>query len=508
MKKILSLLLALSLVMGLSVTAFADETYTLTINNTTPNHIYTAYQIFKGDLSNTDNSDTSEGTSVILSNIEWGDNVNGETLLGALATIEVADEAIFANCETAADVAKVLSGTAYNAALAQAFADVVGANLVGEGVNSQPNGTNYSISNLAAGYYIIKDTSTNLDEYDSRTAFILEVVENSTVTPKADVPTVEKTVNDNDANIGDTVTFTLTATMPSELQGYESYKLVFHDVMSKGLAFVDGGNVGPEDFIVTLNNGERIESGYTVNVVKGTEETTITVTFADVLGEPFYAKINDVIKVTYNATVDSDAVIGTEGNPNKVKLEYSNNPNGDGTGKTPEKEVKVYTWEIPVYKFKGSEENPEPLADAGFTLYTDEGHTNAVNLVATEGSTIYKVCTLAEEVCGHDHVNEIITGTSGKFEIEGLEKGTYYLVETNTPAGFNTAEPVTVVIGEDGAITANNTKVDEVQILNVSGNVLPETGGIGTTIFYALGAIMVIGAGVLLIAKKRMSNEG
>ncbi|MBQ3062690.1 MAG: LPXTG cell wall anchor domain-containing protein, partial [Clostridia bacterium] len=86
--------------------------------------------------------------------------------------------------------------------------------------------------------------------------------------------------------------------------------------------------------------------------------------------------------------------------------------------------------------------------------------------------------------------------------------GTYYLVETNTPAGFNTAEPVTVVIGENGAITANTENVTEVKILNVSGNVLPETGGIGTTIFYALGAVMVIGAGVLLIAKKRMSNEG
>lgn len=470
MRKIFALVLAVIMVMSLATTAFADETtYTLTLNNAQEGHTYSAYQIFAGDL---------DGTT--LSNIVWGSGVSaeGQTELGSAA-------------DKAASLKTTEEAEAFAAEVAPYLATVAGSAIVGEGANT------CEITGLKAGYYLVQTTATP-DENGVKTYYIMKVVADTSASIKADVPEVEKTVNDDDANIGDTVTFTLTATMPSNLQGYETYKVVFHDTLSAGLAYkeiksvvVDGNTLNAEDYTVSHEDGK------------------LTITIDDVLD--LGAAESSTIVVEYTATVDSDAVIGTEGNLNKVYLEYSNDPNWDGegtepTGDTPDSEVKVYTWEIPVFKYtEGEDDAKNPLADAGFTLYKGE---TAINLVAAgtnaEGVPVYKVCTLTG--CEHEHETEIVTDDNGKFEIEGLEKGTYTLKETTTPAGYNTCADITVTIGDNGALTQNGTAaVSQVEVLNQAGSTLPSTGGMGTTLFYVFGAILMVGAAVLLVTKRRMN---
>lgn len=468
MRKFFALFLAVMMVMNLATTAFAENgdaaatpaTYTLTLNGAQAGHTYTAYQIFAGDLS----GDT-------LSNIVWGSGVTeaGQTALGK-----------------AADKAETLTSTE----AAEAFAAEVAVYLTNGTESSAVSNSSCTISGLEAGYYLIATTATT-EENGVKTYYIMKVVKDTNATIKADVPEIDKTVNDSDANIGDTVTFTLTATMPSNLQGYETYKVIFHDTLSAGLDFTEGS--------VKVMIGEKdVTSSFTV----AEENGTLTISCNNVLDEAVGATTSSQIVVTYNAVVDSDAIIGTEGNPNKVYLEYSNNPNagGDGdTGNTPEDEVEVYTWEIPVFKYTGTD---TPLAGAGFTLYKDENCTKAVNV--TKDTTVTDKNVYKVDPAGT--VTEIVTDETGKFEIEGLEQGTYYLKETTTPAGYNTCDNVTVVIGENGVLTVGETTVTTVEILNQSGATLPETGGMGTTLFYIVGAAMVLAAVVLLVTKKRMAS--
>ena len=495
MKKFASLLLALVMVLAMAVPAMAA-----TITNNTSNHTYDAYQIFTGSQA------ASEGA---LGNIQWGSGVNSSDLLNALKqdTRFVQEQKnIFEACTTAADVADVLDGYNDDSAVAKAFADVVADHLT-----NAKTAISETVE-LAKGYYLLVDTTDVDDKHDAKNAALLHVTDDITIKNKYDVPEVEKKVTDTetnsqpaesaDANIGDTVTFTLTATMPNTFEGYDTYKVIFHDTMSAGLAY---GSITS----VVVNNKTLTNEEYTATPTVNTDgTTTLTVTIDDVLKHG--ATASSTVVVTYTAIVDDDAVIGSDGNSNKVYLEFSNDPNWNGegdepTGDTPEDEVKVYTWEIPAYKWTAdstAEDGKKPLAGAGFTLYTDANCTTAVNLVATNDSTIYKVCTQTE-CTDHKHVTEITTDNTGKFEIEGLQKGTYYLKETTTPAGYNTCDVVTVVIGEDGALTMNGSATTEVTVENKAGSTLPETGGMGTTVIYVAGGLLVAAAVIIMISRRR-----
>ena len=477
-KKLVGVLLTLVMVVALMAPAMAA-----TVANET-NHAYDAYQIFAATSQNGDGGS--------LGNITWGSGINHEAFLTALKgddRCKVGDANVFAACTSAADVAGVL---AKNTSLAGAFADIAVEHLTTTKTAVPASNENVD---LALGYWLLVDTTTP-GIGDAKNAALLQVIENGklTIQKKYDAPKVEKTVSDNDVNIGDKVTFTLTATMPSRLDGYKTYKVVFHDTLSDGLAY--DGNLK-----VTVAGVEKT-TDFTV------EQTgnTLTVSCSNVLA--LGAVASSKIIVTYDAVLDNDAVIGVNGNPNKVYLEYSNDPNwnGDGTepvGNTPESEVKVFTWKIPAAKVDGS---GNALTGAKFELYKSDESTK-INVVGSNGE--YTVCT--QGGCSdHSHVTTLDTDTNGKLTVSGLEKGTYYLKETLAPAGYNLlTEMVKVTIGENGAITMGeeNTSTTVVSVVNNIGTVLPETGGMGTTLFYILGSVLVLGAGVLLVVKKRMGAD-
>ena len=504
-KKLASLLLVLVMVFALATTAFAEETtYSITINNSAKDHTYEAYQIFTGDLSGT-----------TLSNIVWGSGVSeaGQTALGDAA----------AKAETLKTEA---DAKAFAKAVAPYLTTAAGsANTVTDG--------KYVISGLAAGYYLVKDQDGSLTgDNDSYTEYIIQVVGNVTATPKSDVPEVQKKVKDiNDStdttktdwqdsadyDIGDSIPFQLKATLANNVSSYTTYKVVFHDTLSKGLTYNNDAKVYIDG---TETNGFTVTA--TVNA-DGT--TTLTVSCDDV--KALGAGNSSVITVEYTVKLNENAVLGSAGNPNKVYLEYSNNPNksetGDNeTGETPKDVVIVFTYKTIINKVDS--EN-KPLTGAAFKL---EKLIKGKDGAADTWTTV-KEFTVDE--------------TTTSFTFSGLDDGQYKLTETKTPAGYNTIDPIYFVIEATHDETAdaptlktlnayltdaNGNKQTEMKdgesvnidlgtvdltagsitttVVNKSGSELPSTGGIGTTIFYVLGGVLVLAAVVLLVTKKRMSG--
>lgn len=476
-KKIASLVLALALALVLAVPAMAANTYTITAPNN--GHTYEVYQIFTGDLYNG-----------VLSNVKWGQNGTGTT--GAAVPDSILEELEKA---TGTDTEKLAVITKY-------------VNLSSTPYNTVVGGT--PLTGVPAGYYLIKDVDGALaGENDSYTTYIVEVVDDVTIAPKSDVPEVEKKVKDTndstgdtsgwqdsaDYDIGDSVPFQLTATLADNVSAYTTYKVVFHDTLSKGLTYNN-------DAKVYIDGKET--SGFTVTAtVNADGTTTLTVSCDDV--KALGASNSSVITVEYTATLDDDAVLGSAGNPNEVYLEYSNNPNkseagNNETGNTPTDKVIVFTYKVIVNKVDGE---GAPLTGAEFTLekYNKEtGEWEAITAVKNDEGTT--------------------------FTFSGLDDGKYRLTETKTPAGYNSIAPIEFtitaehdVLADDPALTSlsGNATTGEItftsstaegslstNVVNKAGSTLPETGGIGTTIFYVLGAVLVVGAGVVLVTKKRM----
>ena len=504
-KKLASLLLVLVMVFALATTAFAEETtYSITINNSAKDHTYEAYQIFTGDLSGT-----------TLSNIVWGSGVSeaGQTALGDAA----------AKAETLKTEAD-----------AKAFAKAVAPYLTtAAGSTNTVTDGKYVISGLAAGYYLVKDQDGSLTgDNDSYTEYIIQVVGNVTATPKSDVPEVQKKVKDiNDStddamtdwqdsadyDIGDSVPFQLKATLADNVSSYTTYKVVFHDTLSKGLTYNNDAKVYIDG---TETNGFTVTA--TVNA-DGT--TTLTVSCDDV--KALNAVNSSAITVEYTAKLNENAVLGSAGNPNEVYLEYSNNPNkseegNNETGETPKDVVIVFTYKTIINKV---DSETKPLTGAAFKLE---------KLIKGEDGAADTWTTVKEFA---------VDGTTTSFTFSGLDDGQYKLTETKTPVGYNTIDPIYFVIEATHDETAdaptlktlnayltdaNGNKQTEMKdgesvnidlgtvdltagsitttVVNKSGSELPSTGGIGTTIFYVLVGVLVLTAVVLLVTKKRMSG--
>ena len=538
-KKLASVLLALVLVFSLGFTALADgETYTITITNEKSGHIYEAYQIFAGTLSD-------EGET--LSDIVWGNGVKYDDLIAALKTAsEDSNSALYglfpstdANDDpityTAAMIAEIVADLVDDSAEAQEFAQIVSENLDTAAGNSTETASPYTISGLAAGYYLVKDQDGSVTaDGDAYTDIILKVVGNVTVVVKAEYPTVEKEVDTDSASIGDTVTFTITGTIP-DTSAYTSYTYIFTDTLSESLTFgeiksvqygtIVSGEFTSEGDLPTAGVAGADDPIYTL--VENGQELTITINNAKALSQK-------AVVITYTATLNANAVIGGDGNTNTVVLEYSNNPNDDGTGVTTTETSKVFTFELDVTKVDGDSYDAgsytKMLEGAEFRLYyveaTDDPPAETIYYAQVDADGKVTGWTTDET----DTSIVLTTDADGKISVVGLATGTYFLEETKAPDGYNKlSDPIEVTIEAtyidndgDGAydtvgtlkITVNGEESSSVDlesvgmdVVNNSGSNLPSTGGIGTTIFYIVGGILVFGAVVLLITRKRMKNS-
>lgn len=549
MKKFASIMLALVMAFALMAPAFAsgetdttpDETQTtaaapvtgpqsITINGATKGHTYDAYQIFKGDLSA--DSTGNDLTNPVLSNIEWGNGVNADLALTTAKQV-LGDDTL----TTAAQVAAKLNDSNANA-FAQAIKSALSTTPTTSGTAESDNLT---INVDSVGYYLIKDHKDDVqDENDSITLFMLQVVGPTVVTAKAGVPTPDKKIVENDEkvnvgdyDIGETITFELSATLPNNFENYKTYKLVFHDTMSEGLTF---------DKVTSIKLGEteifNDETAKTYVTAPAKDGHSLDVTFEDLKTVMTDAGNGSVITVTYTGHLNENAVVGNPGNPNTMHLEFSNNPNDEGkgeTGETPDKEVIVFTFELDNNKVDG--QNTETtLPGAEFVLKTATGDSTDVKYAVINAETHKFIRWSDVKIEGTNDDGEtttLVSDEDGLFQVIGIDAGTYYLEETKAPVGYNKLEnDITVVItpsydpnyqgtpGNDNVITELDVTVDGKDaaidddkgigtgtIANNKGATLPETGGIGTKIFYAVGGLLTVGAVVLLVTKKRMNAD-
>ena len=508
-RKLASLLLALVMVFALATTASAADTYTITITNEKTGHTYEAYQVFAGDLTVKENGDK------ILSNIVWGSGVTeaGKTALG-----NAADKAASLKTETDA----------------KAFAKEVAPYLQTPTVSTAGTGS-YSISGLSAGYYLVKDKDNTLSNQDDfYTAYIMEVVGNVNAKPKGDKPTLDKQIKHNDDGswdvvgdnqIGDTVEFRTISTVP-DTAGYETYTYWICDTMSAGLT--SNVKVSSDVTIKVNDNRDKVLDAnyYTVNANGNT--FTIDVDILKAVADNVITT-NDKLYAYYTGVLNENAKVYDEGKQdNAAHLEYSNNPNDDGKGKSPDK--KVYDWTFKMGINKVDKSNTAltgakfVLSKSGTIKVTDLAcDDNGVPTVTTGLIGLVKTVDGAYRIALSGETDIVYAIEAGNPVIKGLDDSVnYYLYETKSPAGYNLlSEPVSFRIAAEyntdgSALSAGNPTVTigngepsttlSTNVVNQSGAELPSTGGMGTTLFYVLGAVLVVGAGVLLITKKRMSD--
>lgn len=546
--------------MGSSFSASAAGNNSITIDgfNTTENndngtHTYEAYQVFAGQYA-----------GGALGNITWGSGVDGDAIVADLANA-TGDLAAFKGLDSAKAIAEELSNATdeelANAlgkdSVAKAFAALVGKHL------KATSGTyaGGKIDNLEDGYYLVQDASnspsdvTGANNNGAKTRFILKVAGggNVTVTAKSSAPSVIKKVKEDDKAvtgavkvgsytadaqyndvadycIGENVPFELISTMPSTYNDYTSYFYQFTDTLASNFTL----NADSIAVKVVNADGETALTATTDYTVGAQDESgKFTITINDTKKIASITKDSTIV-VDYTAQLNSGAVIGLDGQENKVDLTYSNNPNytGDGAstpnedkGKTPEDKVIVFTYELDVTKYLGDEHtkaNAEDGTKAGFKL------KNAADKWATVDANM-KITGWVDDVTT---ATEVTTDATGIFKFIGLDDGTYTLRETTTPTGYNTMADLALTIGATTAnnqtwtgtandaltaikLTMNNTdtagdvKTGAVSgsIINQKGSSLPSTGGIGTTMFYVGGGVLVAGAGVILITKKRAKKD-
>lgn len=500
-KKLLSLIIAMVMTLGLAVPAFAadtETTYKITISNPVEGHTYEAYQIFSGDLH-----------GQILSNVKWANGQTNHTV-GEDATETAETLKVDADAEALAN--ELTLGTA-----------------AGTSTFDSENGK-YVINNLAPGYYLIKDKDDSLpaDKNDAYTKFIVKIVGDAEANPKSAMPTVDKQVLDEiddaepgsrdgwgetaDHAINEVFQYKLIANIPNnkDLDAYKTYKLVFHDTMSNGITFDAIKSVKVTD----INGNETTIEGYTCTATSGMQGGSWTLTIADLV-----AVISNIkgaqVEVIYDAHLNEAAEISVSGkNENRVSLEYSNNPYADGTGKTAEDIVWVFTFTMDNKKIDGG--TKQPLAGAGFRLYDAKGAEIA--LIYDESISAYRPVKPNTDEKGEEMFS---AESTGKFDIKGLDAGQYTLKETTVPGGYNKCNDMEIKIEGYHTEDTNNSSsascvttkymngdaVNEFLIANNQGAVLPETGGMGTVIFYVIGGVLVAAAVVLIITRKRMSTE-
>lgn len=526
-------LIALCLVWGLGITVpiHADgetqtnpSTITLTIDDALKDHTFTAYQIFTGDVN--------EHT---LSNVKWGDGMTQEnqaTLIEYLVENGALSTASGATAKEVAEAISKYTNNGTNSTNSREVSSWIAKNINGTGTEITSN----TIS-LTPGYYLIVDTTP---EATSDKSFVwneslLQLTDNMVISPKVDTPSVTKTAKDNETNeyknvvdssIGDTVEFQYISKVPDTTH-YSEYKYIFHDTLSRGL------RLNNDSINVKVGETDADNTGYELNINQNPSDgCSFHVEVSNLKG-----KDNQNVRVTYSATLTSDAFVGllpdTDNdevpNTNSVFLEYSNHPyDTTKTGKTPEDEVYVYTYKIAGTKVD-AKDKVTPLKGAEFVLFkntTNENGTEVKSYAQMDGTT-HK---LTQWVTDEENASHLVSNGEGKFEILGLDAGTYYLKEIKAPTGYNIMDaPQEVVVSKEKNTTTNDSSGDgsknttsndtNVASSTVDGNgtvttivengkgfEMPSTGAVGQTMIYGAGALLAIGGLSIRVIRHRKED--
>ncbi len=611
----LVLVLAIMVMMSMSIAFAADpiteetKSYTVTVNGNSHTS-FKAIQIFSGTQDATAADDNAP-----LGNIVWGTDVSAKTA-NIIADVNAVLNPTGADALPTDAEAKIVAEkiATMNTAQAEAFGKKLDATLTGIAGTAIEVGQN----KLPVGYYLIVDTST-LGNNDAKNTSLLQMTRDITITQKTDAPTVDKTLkNDgepdtayrdvNNMAIGDKVNYKIEAKIP-DMTHYDQYYYYFTDTLSGGLTY-DPASLTVK--IVKESDGSVLKT-----LAKGTDYTTTpatapaagTATTIEVVLKNFIqykafdhddnAETDAInlapdykVVVTYDATLNDKAAIGTEGNTNNVELTYSNNPNKKGngedkptdeekddvTGKTPKDWTETYSTNLKIYKIdkdtqaklsgvkfniKGYKENEvvtytetytadnageyyqlKPVAPSEENTYTTKAPTALTkSLYVDDGAQKYKLEVKKNTTTEVTPISvQATTDTNGYIDVGAVLKaasvgsvaaGKYVFTEAETLAGYNLLdEAVTVVVEHavnsktdaEATITeatdctwtytvsgpakssewVDAQKAYVITIENGKGTTLPETGGIGTTIFYVAGSLMVLAAAILLITKRRM----
>lgn len=521
MNKVLKGLVAVAATAAMAVAGFAGASTAMADDPTggiaveaNDTHTYSVYQIFTGTY----------GSGGSLGNVAAGQNFKTANGAGDGGT----------NL-SAADAAKKVAGLESSASDSMKLETINKfVDLTGDAYGTVSAAA--QLSKVPAGYYLAKDKDT-VTGNDAATLYIVKVVGNEVVTiaRKADKPTFEKKVQDaNDSegtttgwqdsadyDVNDTVPFKLTATLPTDkddFAAYKTYKLVFTDNQSAGLTYP-----AADGFIVKYGDTVVPSTQYTLtlNPTTTAADSTFTLTINDVKslkeanGDAITVAAGGKFTVEYESTLNDKAVIGSTGNPNEAKLQYSNNPNytGEGanspTGETPKDKVIVFTYQLNVNK-TFDQGTPADNDLPKFKLYKKY----------FKAADSYEWKQVGEEI----EVTKTGDGADAKYtaSFQRIDDGDYKLVESHTPAGYNTAADKTFTITADHVVSSENPtltslKIDQTDsdttngtvqadVVNKKGSNLPSTGGMGTVLLYVAGIAVFVLAGATLVMALRRRN--
>ena len=526
----------------MSASAAGTGVITITDASGATHNTLSAFQIFTADVD--------ANHDLIVTG--WGDGVNITDLSAAIVADTDLSTAIGALTNDAAG-AKAAATAISNLtpANAEKLAKLIAKNTAGNGKAAEATSGSTTIVGLDNGYYIVVDTAAaTKDSYTAYTLGMLAVVNGQTTnaTTKLDFPSFDKQIGDindttdaagtytfneaADHDIGDDVPFKLIATIPSNIEKYDTYKMIFHDNLQDGVFNFNNDIVVRYYSSDSDTTGTVVTSAFT-KATTNNENNKFTNAHGDKT-EDFTLTCNDIkaiagitvtptghFEVTYTATLTEDAVIGEDGNWNGAYLEYSNNPNASGSGDTgntgdsPEDTVVAFTYQAVVNKVDGDN---QPLSGATFTLVKnleDDTTKNYGVVTANSGATFvfnglddgtYVLTETVPPAGGYVGIDPItFTITGGEIQTDGSEAmGTPSVNSTFTAASvYNISGDA----GSEVATEGTKTGAFDTTVINRKGTELPSTGGMGTILFYTVGGIMVIGAGVVLVTKKRSKNE-